>query len=569
MNFFIKVNNRQVEAIKGESILDTLQRNGIQIPTLCKLKGFAPTGACRLCVVEVSGREELIPSCSQPVEEWMEVFTHTPRVIKARKVIIELLLSNHPDDCLYCERNNHCELQDLANDMNIRERRHSGSKNIKKRDLSSPSLIRDPEKCILCGRCVNVCEEIAGCNTLDFAGKGSASTISTTLDRGLNISSCITCGQCVLVCPTGALYEKKNFNRIQDEIYNKDRTSIAITETSAIQSVSEAFGFKDIQIGSQYLNAALRKIGFNKVYPLNFANDLYISLLTKELIEQVDSGEEKTIYSSNCPAFVKYTEQFIPEILPQISNIKSPPQLMGSIIKMENICEEEDCENPFVFSISSCLARKFESQREEYAHKDIVEVDHVISSRGIEQFIKLHGISTQQLDTEEFDPACNISSGSASLLSIAGGTLEAVIRQFYHVRFEKDPDETKLKKLRTNKDVRTLELKINKKTYRFAAINGMKAAADFIQQNRNSGVHYHFIEVMACPMGCINGGGQPIKETDLKAKAKAIYDSCDKNILKVAAKNMSVREVLDNLEKKDEKELEDLIYTSYKERKVI
>ena len=277
MLFTIQVNNKKIKAEKGETILSALNRNGIIIPTLCRMKEFTPTGACRMCVVEVEGRERLVTACSQPVEEWMKIKTHSPRVIMARKTIVELLLSNHPDDCLYCDRNLNCELQRLSEELNIRERRIKGKKIKQRLDQSSPGIVRESAKCILCGRCVRVCEEVITATSLDFINRGRQTHIGVTLDRDFNFSSCIQCGQCVLVCPTGALHEKHNITEVQ-EYLNKHDIVKAIQYSPLVSAgIDEELGIKYTRDFDRNLNAILRKIGFDKVYNTGTGTDVCIS----------------------------------------------------------------------------------------------------------------------------------------------------------------------------------------------------------------------------------------------------------------------------------------------------
>ncbi|HYW96275.1 MAG TPA: 2Fe-2S iron-sulfur cluster-binding protein, partial [Bacteroidales bacterium] len=273
MVFNIEVNKRIIQARKGETILTALRRNGIQVPTLCNMKDFSPTGACRMCVVEVEGKESLIPSCSYPVEEWMKISTHTPRVLKARKTIVELLLSNHPDDCLYCERNGSCELQEMAEDLNIRERRIPGRKSKFKIDKSGLAIVRDPSKCILCGRCVRVCEEQQAVSTLDFTRRGSDLVIAASFNKPLNFSNCISCGQCVIICPTGALTERLQYAELDQVLYDHRKKVVAQYSPTVAVSVAEEFGLKTGRDINGLINAALRKVGFDHVYETSFGAD--------------------------------------------------------------------------------------------------------------------------------------------------------------------------------------------------------------------------------------------------------------------------------------------------------
>ena len=288
MLFTIQVNNKKIKAEKGETILSALNRNGIIIPTLCRMKDFTPTGACRMCVVEVEGRERLVTACSQPVEEWMKIKTHSPRVIQARKTIVELLLSNHPDDCLYCDRNLDCELQRLSEELNIRERRIRGRKIKPRLDQSSPAIVRELSKCILCGRCVRVCEEVVTSTSLDFINKGRATHVGAAMDRDFNFSSCIHCGQCVLVCPTGALHEKHYINEVQEYLNKPDIIKVIQYSPLVTSGLAEEFGIRYSRDLDRLLNAVLRRIGFDKVYTTGIGTDLCISEIAGQLSESLD-----------------------------------------------------------------------------------------------------------------------------------------------------------------------------------------------------------------------------------------------------------------------------------------
>ena len=306
----IEVNNKLLEASQGETILDVLTRNGIRVPTLCHMKDYFPSGACRMCVVEHENTGKLVTSCSYPVEEGMKLKTHNTRVVEARKMIVELLLSNHPDDCLYCVRNGNCTLQDLSVEHNVTERRISGVKNDFNKDLSSPSISRDPDKCILCGRCVRVCEEVMGVSAIDYINRGSKSVIGTSFNKGLNTSSCVNCGQCIMVCPTGALSEKGHINEIKMALNDPNKRVVVQYAPAIPVSLAEEFGMEPGKDLNGILNAALRKIGFDNVFDTTFSADLTIMEESAELIQRISEGGALPMITSCCPAWVKYAEEF-------------------------------------------------------------------------------------------------------------------------------------------------------------------------------------------------------------------------------------------------------------------
>ncbi len=562
MNFYITVNNREIEAVKGETVLQTLRRAGISIPTLCNMEGFTPTGACRMCIVEISGKPDLIPACSCPVEEWMDVQTHSTRVIKARRMIVELLLSGHPDDCLYCERNCHCELQNLAFELNIRERKNSGKKINRARDLSNPAIIRDPAKCILCGRCVRVCDEIMSASVFEFSNRGDQSGITTLGNKSMNNSSCIACGQCVLVCPTGALYEKKMLSELQLALDNKSLHPIAVVDPVVYITLAEKYGNRNLRQAARQLNGVLKRCGFKEVYDYASLQDLYIIRAAREVLDM----DDKTVISSICPAWVKFAEQFMPEQLTSISALKSPSQMAGSIIKAKwpgisvNITGDV---RPLVVSITPCTARKTEAKRREFCSMQHPDVDLVITTRALEQFITLNGLDPNQAETEEYSKPFNTSSLHGELVSVSGGAMEAVAETVHSLLNNgQDLNDPKVKKSRIAKGVREIEFIHKKRKYRFAAVSGMAEARRFLQEAWKTPGKYCYIEVMACPAGCINGGGQPTDPDPnrYRSRQKQLIELAEKNSLTSSLRNRTINELTDDLLKGDDS-LTDILTT--------
>ena len=571
MIFDIEVNNKTIKAKRGETILSALNRNGINVPTLCHIDGFVPSGACRMCVVEVEGKPNLIPSCSYPVEEWMKIKTHSQKVIKARKTIVELLLANHPDDCLYCERNGNCELQKLAEELNIRERKFSSNKDILQIDPSCSSIIRESDKCILCGRCIRVCEETQGVTTYDFAKINNRYIVSTTFNKPLNVSNCVLCGQCIMVCPTGALHERNNLEKIQQALNTDNKHVIVYYSPTVPVSLGEEFKQKPGKDISEIINAALRKIGFTKIYDSTFASDIYIIEQANELYERIKSNTNLPLFTSNCPSWIKYAEEYFPELLPNISRCKSPQQIMGSIIKKfyseQNNIPVGDI---FTVSIEPCTAKKFESQREEMSNNGVPNVDVGITTRELAQLIRLHGINLQDIEGEMADKPYNTRSSAGVLTSVSGGTAEAILRTLNNKMTGKELKNLKITELHNNKSLKETKIKIGEKTIGIAVVSSLITARCFIKKLPQL-KDLHLIEIMACPGGCVNGGGQPLKadRKDVKLRKKSIYEIDNKELIKVAHKNPQIIELYNkHLEKLQKEEKQEILFTNYCKRDV-
>jgi len=572
MNFPIEVNNKTILARRGETILEALDRNGIKVPTLCHMPGLNPTGSCRMCVVEVEGKRNLITACSYPVEEWMKIKTHSPRVVNARKTNVELLLSNHPDDCLYCERNGNCELQLFAEQLNVRERRFIGKKNKYKTDPSGSSIVRDPAKCIVCGRCVRTCDEIVGVCTLGFIGRGNQIIIGPSFNKQLNLSSCIACGQCIMACPTGALHEKRHSDDLQQALHHSKTHVVAQYSSTVAISLGEEFNLKPGREINGILNAALRKAGFDKVFDTTFGADLYLVQLTAEFEHRLNEGGRLPLFSSDCPAWIKYIEQWHSEMIPHISTCKSPQQMLGSIINRYYADTYHiKTEDLYTVSAMPCTAKKFEAQREQLTHKGISDVDAVLTTRELAQFIKLNGIELQQNDSELADYPFHVRSSAGKLMSVAGGQTEALIRTLYFRLTGNEMKQPRIAEMRVNKDYKEVKIKMGKHLLGFAAVNSIALAHKLIEEIKAGRDDLHFIEVMVCPGGCINGGGQPIRKAQnaLKIRQKSIYELDEKDPISAAHKNPGIIGLYtDFLISPDSSIARELLHTSYKKREV-
>jgi len=510
MSFTINVNNTPVLVQEGETLLTLLRRKGIKIPTLCHMQDFAPSGACRLCVVEIEGKRDLVTSCTHPPEPGMVVKTNSPRVIKARKAIVEMLLGNHPDDCLYCERNGNCELQWLAEELHVKERRFYSKKNSDQRDHSSPSVYRDPAKCILCNRCVRVCEEVQLVTALEFISRGNKTRVNSAFNKGLNVSSCIDCGQCIMVCPTGALVDISHIEKVQSAINNNKKISVAMISAGFTASVTEYFGLKNADNPVGIITAALKKMGFSKIYDMSLANDLNVILEAGLLKNRVENKVPGPLYSSCCPAWVEYAEKFIPDTLANVSSVKSPQQIMGRMIKYE-LNKEANIDDLYTVSFMPCVANKFEISREENTIRGVSETDAVITVREFLRMLRSYGLNINHIDPEKPEPPFENNSYAGLQMSASGGKAEAIAQQLNLMINGKGSKGFKFTVPKNPGSRKEVKIKIGKHEYGFAWVSGIMEAQKYIdhlkEESRND---IHYVEVMACSGGCAGGGGQPI-----------------------------------------------------------
>lgn len=573
MGIKLEVNGRTIEAGQGETILSALNRHGMHVPTICSMKDLSPSGACRMCVVEVEGHDKLVPACSFPIEGSMKILTHSPRVLRARKTNLELLLANHPDDCLYCERNGSCELQSLSEDLNIRERRIPGKRSPHKIDKSSPAIVRDPAKCILCGRCVRICEEIMSTSSFDFACRGKELKISTTLGIPLNYSSCTSCGQCLIACPTGALIEHVQFPELEASIHDPDKVVVAQISPAVTISVAEQLGFKPGTDLSGLIIAVLRRYGFDMVFESSFGGDLMIVEQAEVFEERRKEGRDFPLITSSCPAWIHYMEQYFPELLPELSPLKSPHQLTGALIR-EWLPGQLDPEKKEIVSvvISSCTAAKTEARRVEMTRKGVPVVDLVLTTRELARMIKLSGLDLEQLEPELPD-APFFSSGSAGKLSaVAGGEVEATVRTLYHKATGKEVLPSKLHRFRIHKAFREMTVVAGKREIRIGCVSGLANAVALLEEIKSGKRKLDLLEVMACPDGCVNGGGQPlpVDERVIRTRSKAIYDLDNGSNVHSAHADPSIQEFYgDFLGKPGGKLCRELLYTVYTKREVL
>jgi len=571
--FAIEANGQHIEARQGATILQTLTRAGITVPTICHMEGLLPSGTCRMCVVEVEGFGGLVPACSYPVAAGMKIRTNTPEIMQTRKTIVELLLSNHPDDCLYCARNGNCELARLAADHGIRDRAFRGQRSHRPKDVSSPSIIRDPDKCILCGKCVRVCEEIQGVGAIDFVQRGSHAYVGTAFNQGLNVSSCINCGQCILVCPTAALTEHKYVNEVLQALADPGKMVVVQHAPAVSVTIAEEFGFKPGTDFDGKMVAALRRVGFDRVFDTSFAADLTIMEEGSELVHRIQHGGALPMFTSCSPGWVKYVEQFYPEFLPNVSTCKSPQQMMGAIIKSFFAGKAQvDPQNIVSVSIMPCTAKKFECARPEMGRDYVADVDFVLTTRELAELFRIAGVNPAAIEPEAPDTPFGERSSAGKLFGASGGVMEAALRSACFLLTGGELTEYKIQELRGMKGAKELRVRIGDLDVGAAVVSSLGQARTLIDQIRAGRRDLHFIEVMTCPGGCINGGGQPIgADLDaVKARMHALYQIDRDDRLRVSHKNEWVQRLYaDFLGAPLGHKSHELLHTHYDKRDVL
>ena len=568
----IYVNNTEVEAKPGETILEVLKREGIEIPTLCHMDGMIPSGACRICVVEIEGQKNLIPSCSYPVSEGLKIKTNSPRVINARKTIIELLISSHPDECLYCDRQDSCELLSLARRYGVIGQRFVKTERDLKPDFSSPSIVRDPNKCILCGRCVRVCEEIQKIGCIDFIKRGFRSQISTAFESSINVTSCVNCGQCINVCPTGALRENNNIREVMLAI-ESGKFVVAQHAPAVSVALGEEFGFPPGKDVDGLMVSAMRKIGFKAVFDTSFAADLTIMEEASELVERIKSGKKNMpMFTSCCPGWVKYVETFYPDYIKNLSTCKSPHQMLGAIIKSYYAKKNNlDPKDIVVVSVMPCTAKKFEVKRNELKSGNFEDVDISITTRELARLISMNNINLKNLKPESADMPFGQRSGAGKIFGASGGVCEAALRTAYHLLTGKELKELDFQEVRGLNGVKKTKVNINGKDIKIAVVSGLGNVKELLE-SADFESEYDFVEVMACPGGCINGGGQPFLKNKkaLYDRMKALYDIDSREKIRTSHSNPAIKSLYEEfLGRPLGEKSNHLLHTKYSKRSVV
>ncbi len=573
-NVNIKIDGIEISVPKNYTVLQAARMANIHIPTLCYLEGINEIGACRICVVEIKGARSLQAACVYPVNEGMEVYTNSPAVRKARKANLELILSNHDRKCLTCVRNRNCELQTLAEEFGIKEIRYDGSSDpVFALDKSSPSLVRDNNKCVLCRRCVAACANQA-VSVIGLKNRGFATEVGCAFDAPIFETSCIYCGQCIVSCPVGALYEKDDIVKVQAAIDNTEKHVVVQTAPAVRAALGEEFGLPMGTPVTGKMVAALRRLGFDKVFDTDTSADLTIMEEGTEFIERFTKGENLPLITSCSPGWVKFCEHNYPEFINNLSSAKSPMEMFGAVIKSyyaekQNIAKE----NIYSVAIMPCTSKKFEAQRPEHSSSGAQDIDASLTTRELARMIKEAGIQFNELPDEEFDSPFGEATGAGVIFGATGGVMEAAIRTVYELLEGKPLENLEIAPIRGMDGVKEAELTIAGKKVKVAVCHGTKNARALLERVK-AGEKYDFIEVMACPGGCVNGGGQPIVCSedrigkDIRVeRAKALYAEDRSAALRKSHENPVIQKLYETyFEKPCSHKAHELLHTTYTKR---
>ena len=577
-NINLKINGMEISVPEGSTILEAARDAHIEIPTLCYLKDINEIGACRMCVVEVKGAKTLINSCVSPVKEGMEVFTNSPEVVKSRRITLELLLSNHDCKCLTCVRSGKCELQKLCRTYGVTdEKRYQGEKNVYEKDDSAPHMIRDNNKCILCRRCVAVCEKVQGVGVIGANQRGFKTHISSPFEMGLGQTSCVSCGQCIVACPTGALYEKDNTQDVRDAIADPDKFVIAQAAPAVRAALGESF---DYPIGTDVegkMAAALRRLGFDRVFDTTFSADLTIMEEANEFLERLQGKGRLPLITSCSPGWVKYCEHYYPEMTENLSTCKSPQQMFGAVAK-SYYAEKMGIpkEKIVVVGVMPCTAKKYEIHRDKEAGAGVPDVDIVLTTRELARMIEQAGISFCELPDEKFDEPLGISSGAGVIFGATGGVMEAALRTAAEKLTGKELPSVDYTEVRGMEGIKEASYDLAGKKVNVAVASGLKNAQILLNRVKSGEADYQFIEIMGCPGGCVNGGGQPQQtgfvrnNVDIRGKrAEVLYNIDRRNPIRKSHENPVIIELYENyLGEPGSEKAHELLHTGYVKRQV-
>ncbi|MCU4176033.1 NADH-dependent [FeFe] hydrogenase, group A6 [Carboxylicivirga sp. N1Y90] len=553
----LTIDNKKVVVEKGTTILEAAKTIGVDIPTLCHMKLHDTNfenkpGGCRVCVVEVEGRRNLAPACKSECDEGMNINTHSVRVVNARRTVMELILSDHPFDCLVCAKSGDCELQSMAQNLGIREIRYQGEKNKYKSD-ESPAIIREMEKCIMCRRCETSCNKVQTVGTLSAINRGFESVVAPAFEMDLDHSNCTFCGQCVAVCPTGALTERDSSSKVMDAIVDPTKTVIVNTAPAVRAALGEEFGMEAGTLVTGKMVSALRKLGFDHVFDTDFAADLTIMEEGTELLGRLgkhlagDKDVKLPILTSCCPGWVNFFEHQFPDMLDIPSTAKSPQQMFGAIAKTYFADQlEKKREEIVVVSVMPCLAKKYECSRDEFKVDGDPDVNLSISTRELAQMIRNANLNFEALEDDDFDQPMGESTGAAVIFGTTGGVIEAAVRTAYEVHTKKSLERLDFEELRGMEGIRSATIDFDGLPVNIGIAHGLGNARKLLEDIRAGKSEFHAIEIMACPGGCIGGGGQPYHHGDvevLKKRQSAIYQEDKGKVLRKSHENPFIQKL--------------------------
>ena len=577
-NITIKINGMEVTAPQGSTILEAARLAHIEIPTLCFLKEINAIGACRICVVEVKGARSLVASCVYPINEGMEVFTNTPRVLESRKKTLQLILSNHERKCLSCVRSGNCELQQLAKQLGVDDEDfYQGEMSPAMLDETAAHMIRDNSKCILCRRCSAVCEKVQGIGVIGANDRGFATHIGSAFEMDLASTSCVSCGQCIAVCPTGALREKDSTDAVFAAIADPSKHVIVQTAPAVRAALGEAFG---LPIGTNVegkMAAALRRLGFTKVFDTDFSADLTIMEEAHEFLDRVQNGGVLPLITSCSPGWIKYCEHYFPDMTENLSSCKSPQQMFGAIAK-SYYAEKMGLDPKDIVSVSvmPCTAKKFEITRPDQAANGCPDVDYVLTTRELARMIERAGLKFLQLPDESFDEPLGLSTGAAVIFGATGGVMEAALRTAVETLTGEELPKLDFEEVRGTEGIKEATYNVAGMDVKVAVASGLANAKELLDKVKSGEANYHFIEIMGCPGGCVNGGGQPqqpgyVRNTvDIRAlRAKVLYDADAANTIRKSHENPAIKELYATyLGEPGSEKAHHLLHTTYVKRKV-
>jgi NADH-quinone oxidoreductase subunit G/NADP-reducing hydrogenase subunit HndD len=544
----LTIDGLKVRVEEGSTILEAARRANIRIPTLCYLPEVQAIGACRVCLVEIEGNRNLQPACVFPVSEGLVVHTNNARVRRARKFSVEMILSDHPmDDCLTCTRNQRCELQKLADELGIREVKFTGEKSEGRLDNLSPSVVRDQSKCILCRRCVTVCKEIQEVAAISIQGRGFKTRVEPAFGESLNDVACALCGQCILVCPVGAIHEKEHIEEVWHAIFDPSKFVVVQDAPAVRAALGEEFGYPPGTLVTGKMLAAVRRLGFDRVFDTNFAADLTIIEEGHELLKRIKEGGVLPMITSCSPGWVKFIEHFYPELLPHLSTCKSPHQMLGALVKTYYAQKVGvDPKDMVVVSVMPCTAKKFECNRPEMNGSGYKDVDYVITTRELAKMIKQAGIDFASLEDGYYDDPLGEYSGAGTIFGATGGVMEAALRTVYELVTGKTLERLEFTAVRGLEDIKEAVVPVEGLgELKVAVAHGLGNARKILDRIKDGSADYHFIEIMCCPGGCVGGGGQPLPVNDeiRMLRARALYQEDEKLRIRKSHENPSIKKL--------------------------